>query len=186
MGTVVPPHTFIQGSGQVPGPAAHARGLLSALQCGDSPGPELPGVIIYSFSNKSCPSLCRLCTPVLWAPSFIREAPRYGEVSASDGQRALRTCPADKCNHRTDPRALQACSLPPRSPQASGAQSRPPPPPPALVGRRVATITCYYDFLGNIYIFTITRPLSFIFHENWHEINDRATEETARHATLIY
>ena len=133
MGTVVP-HAFIQGSGQVPGPAAHARGLLSALQCGDSPGPELPGVIIYSFSNKSCPSLCRLCTPVLWAPSFIREAPRYGEVSASDGQRALRTCPADKCNHRTDPLALQACSLPPRSPQASGAQSRPPPPPPALVG----------------------------------------------------
>lgn len=81
---------------------------------------------------------------------------------------------------------LQTCSLPPASSQAGGAQSLPPPPPPALVGRCVATITCYYDFLGNVYIFTITRPLSFIFHENWHEINDRATEETERHATLIY
>lgn len=33
-------------------------------------------------------------------------------------------------------------------------------------------MTRYYDFLGNVYIFTITQPLSFIFHENWHEIND--------------
>lgn len=48
----------------------------------------------------------------------------------------------------------------------------PPPTPPAASEEVCGTITCYYDFLGNVYIFTITRPLSFIFHENWHEIND--------------
>lgn len=44
--------------------------------------------------------------------------------------------------------------------------------PLAASGEVCGTITCYYDFLGNVYIFTITQPLSFIFHENWHEIND--------------
>lgn len=58
--------------------------------------------------------------------------------------------------------------------------------PPAASGEVCGTITCYYDFLGNVYIFTITQPLSFIFHENWREINDGAPEETEHHATLIY
>lgn len=49
---------------------------------------------------------------------------------------------------------------------------RPPPTPPAASGEVCGTITRYYDFLGNVYVFTITEPLSFIFHENWHEIND--------------
>lgn len=63
------------------------------------------------------------------------------------------------------------------------------------------SITGYYDLLGNVYIallhaimtfwvmytFSLPRnPLSFIFHENWHEINDRASEGAERHATLIY
>lgn len=52
------------------------------------------------------------------------------------------------------------------------------PGPPAASGEVCGTITCHYDFAGNVYIFTITRPPSSIFHENWHEINDRATEET--------
>lgn len=110
------------------------RGFLSALQCGDTPGPELPGIIIYSFSHKSCPSFCELCTPVLWAPSLVRKAPRYGEASACDDQRALRICSDDKCNHRMDSRMLQTCSLPPASSQAGGAQSLPPPPPPSPSG----------------------------------------------------
>ena len=107
------------------------RGFLSALQRGDTPGPELPGIIIYSFSHKFCPSFCRLCTSVLWAPSLVRKAPRYGEASACDDQRALRICSDDKCNHRMDLRTLQTCSLPPASSQAGGAQSRPPPSPPS-------------------------------------------------------
>ena len=63
------------------------------------------------------------------------------------------------------------------------------------------SITGYYDLLGNVYIallhaimtfwvmYTFSLPrnhLSFIFHENWHEINDRASEGAERHATLIY
>lgn len=58
---------------------------------------------------------------------------------------------------------------------------------PPMASREVCgTITCYYDFPGNVYIFTITQAFSFIFHENWHEINDGAAEETERHANLIY
>lgn len=63
---------------------------------------------------------------------------------------------------------------------------RPTPTPTAASGEVCGTITCYYDLLDNVHIFTITQTLSFIFHENWHEINDGATEETERHATLIY
>lgn len=61
------------------------------------------------------------------------------------------------CSLRPLPEAIASQGLPSSSPTAS---------------REVrGTITCYYDFLGNVYIFTITEPLSFIFHENWHEIN---------------
>ena len=191
MGTAAPPRAFIQSGEQVPGCPGQleSRSEDFSLPCSvvtPPAGPELPGIIIYSFPNKSCPSFCLLCTPVLWAPTL-----GYWEGSASEDQvcGAFRICINDA--NRTKAITEWACgandadllsvSLPPGL-----AVRRPGPRPRRQVGRCVATITCYYDFLGNVYIFTITQPLSFIFHENWHEINDQATEETEHHATLIY
>ena len=94
MGTAAPPRAFIQSGEQVPGCPGQleSRSEDFSLPCSvvtPPAGPELPGIIIYSFPNKSCPSFCLLCTPVLWAPTL-----GYWEGSASEDQvcGAFRIC----------------------------------------------------------------------------------------------
>jgi hypothetical protein len=72
-----PPHAFAQRreertGGKLPRAAGvWARGFLSALWPDDTHSPELPGIITYSFPNKSCPSFRLLCTLVLWVPTLV-------------------------------------------------------------------------------------------------------------------
>lgn len=190
MGTVVPPHTFIQGSGQVPGRPEQLEPMREdfSLLCSVVTPLALSCLVSSFIPSLINPALLSAGFALLFygrLALFVKH-PGIGKsllLMIRGLSESARTTNATTKWTRERCRLALCLPAPPRPVALSPG---PHPLPPALVGRYVATITCYYDFLGNVYIFTITRPLSFIFHENWHEINDRATEETARHATLIY
>ena len=61
----------------------------------------------------------------------------------------------------------------PKSPSSRAVVCRPAPGPRRQLGRCVALLHAIMTFWV-MYTFSLSHSLSFIFHENWHEINDGA------------
>lgn len=161
-----PTRAPVQSAGEGPGcPGRLGRGPgdLPRPHSVVTPQPELPDIIICSSPNRSRPSPCHLCTPVLWVPPLVCEAPtsRGGTASEDQASRASGIC--GNCADVTNPvigwahgvSSAGLCSVPLLP--AGGVQACPPG-PRRQVGRCVALLHAIMTFRV-MYTFSLSHGL---------------------------
>ena len=115
--------------------------------------------LTHSFPNTACPLSASFALPFYGCPPpFVRHPGTGKALLLKIGGAGLRADGTDYSS-RTGLRYANNADLHSKVSLLPGGGVQARPRAPAATGEVCGTITCYYDFLGNVYIFTIAQPL---------------------------